>query len=231
MTRKTLWNYNDNKERICIKHNISANWQKSRFKKSGGSWYCSLCRNERNKERYHNPKPKQERFYLIDAERYCKIHNVPAKQYKAATSLGYWWDCPECRKEKHNKDIKRYKTEHPNLIEYHLRNMYKNAKYDSKKINRDFTITTDYILQLWKSQNGKCAITGLDMDIIPGNNKINPNKCTIDRIDSSKGYIPENIWLVCSWANTSKNNLNSTQLKIFCTGIMNNINRIETAEN
>jgi hypothetical protein len=52
----------------------------------------------------------------------------------------------------------------------------------------------------------------------------NPEKASIDRIDSSKGYIKDNIVLCCARANTIKMDLSLEDLKIWIKDINNTIN-------
>lgn len=59
-----------------------------------------------------------------------------------------------------------------------------------------FTITKEDLMILWKSQNGKCAISGLDMTYELGEGRLYTN-VSIDQIIPSKGYTADNIQLVC----------------------------------
>lgn len=60
----------------------------------------------------------------------------------------------------------------------------------------------NFLETLYKKQNGLCALTGLPME--PKIGKDISSKCSIDRIDSQKGYFPDNMQLVVSWANSMK---------------------------
>lgn len=42
-----------------------------------------------------------------------------------------------------------------------------------------------------------------------------------DRIDSSKGYTKDNIWLICSAVNFMKSNLNLEEFKQYCQAVIN----------
>ena len=67
----------------------------------------------------------------------------------------------------------------------------------------------EVIYDAWLNQNGRCAVTGLVLDTKQGNNQVkNPWGASVDRIDSKKGYVKNNIRLVCHWYNNAKNTWN-----------------------
>jgi hypothetical protein len=55
----------------------------------------------------------------------------------------------------------------------------------------EFSITKDYLTELWELQEGKCALSGLELYMPKKAREQRGPKCTasIDRIDNSKGYI------------------------------------------
>lgn len=55
---------------------------------------------------------------------------------------------------------------------------------------------------LYKSQEGRCALTGVEMTILPPFRR--PEQVSIDRIDGTQGYILGNVRLVCRWANQAR---------------------------
>jgi hypothetical protein len=65
---------------------------------------------------------------------------------------------------------------------------------------------TSFLKKLYEKQNGKCAISGMPLELQTGTGKPNPNKCSVDRIDSNRGYNHRNVWLVCWWVNQMKMN-------------------------
>ncbi len=65
---------------------------------------------------------------------------------------------------------------------------------------KEFKISIDFVVELWHKQGGKCAITGMDMIHRPN------ELCgaSVDRIDNSRGYLPDNVHLVCRWVNLAR---------------------------
>ncbi len=68
-------------------------------------------------------------------------------------------------------------------------------------IRRMWDIDLDYVMELWESQDGMCALIGISMAHEFGNLR----SVSVDRIDSSKGHIKGNIQLICSGLNRLKN--------------------------
>lgn len=57
-----------------------------------------------------------------------------------------------------------------------------------RNIYYDPSITAQYLYELFLKQDKKCAITGEEIDLT--------KDASVDRIDSAKGYIKDNIWWV-----------------------------------
>lgn len=76
----------------------------------------------------------------------------------------------------------------------------KHASPEHAIILNDIQITRNDLVSLYHQQDGKCAITGVRMCHMFGK----PNTISIDRIDSAKGYTPDNVHLVCQWVNLAK---------------------------
>ena len=68
----------------------------------------------------------------------------------------------------------------------------------------DVSELTSFLKKLYEKQNGKCAISGMPLELQIGTGKPNPNKCSVDRINSNRGYNHRNVWLVCWWVNQMK---------------------------
>jgi len=73
-------------------------------------------------------------------------------------------------------------------------NFFNNYKRNALSRGIEFNVSLEYVADLYKKQNGKCALSGMPIEI-----KGNPWKGqngSLDRIDSTKGYIEGNVqWL------------------------------------
>lgn len=92
-------------------------------------------------------------------------------------------------------------------------NLLISAKFQPRRKNKvDFSITTDTLKSLYDSQNGKCYYTGTPMKIKhPKDKQRDPFIISLDRVDSSKGYTPENV-VLCCWGINSLKGANSPEL-------------------
>lgn len=76
----------------------------------------------------------------------------------------------------------------------------KNQKYMT------FDITLEYLKDLWEKQNGTCAISGVKMELPAtlAENRSSPFCASLDRIDSSIGYMQGNVQFVTQFCNLGK---------------------------
>ena len=72
----------------------------------------------------------------------------------------------------------------------------------------DFNLTCKFLSNLWLKQNKKCAISGLQLDI--------KTNASVDRIDSSLGYVKGNVWWVHSDINQMKWDFNFEKFLEYC---------------
>jgi hypothetical protein len=90
-----------------------------------------------------------------------------------------------------------------------LRHKISSSKRRAKKMNFDHAIELHHLVEVWVRQKGRCPMTGMIMEMESGSSREkNPIICSIDRIDSKRGYLPDNIQLCTHWANNCKNTWN-----------------------
>lgn len=74
------------------------------------------------------------------------------------------------------------------------------AKTRAGKKGLEFNLTFDFTKKLLDVSGYRCAVTGLEMNLQSSpRKKANAFKCSLDRIDSEKGYTEDNVRFVC-WA-------------------------------
>lgn len=95
----------------------------------------------------------------------------------------------------------------------YLSNLLSKSKDTSKK--RRFTsyeITVDQLVELWQLQDGRCAISGVVLTHHNDGSGTKDFNASIDRIDSTLGYVPGNVQLVAYRANMLKQSLSTDML-------------------
>ena len=103
---------------------------------------------------------------------------------------------------------------------YHLR------KAKTRDVNSDLTL--EYLKEVWDSQNGVCVYSGLklkDWNYIKGKNDM--DTASLDRIDSSQGYIKGNVQFVSVNINFLKHTLTHEKMIILCKEITNFWNNLQ----
>ncbi len=97
-------------------------------------------------------------------------------------------------------------------------------KATAKRKGIKLSINKKYIWDIFIKQNGKCALTGLDIKFGGRNDKItgtyDETTASLDRIDSSKGYIEGNVQWVHKDINIMKNDFSVDKFKELCKMIV-----------
>ena len=129
---------------------------------------------------------------------------------------------PEYRERRRLRRAERRRTE-PGYAEHEKRRnvltilnnessykrfMLRHAKKRAKARNLEFNITIDdfNIPKL-------CPLLGIELYLNVGNGRAFDNSPSLDRIDSSKGYIPGNVWVISTKANRIKSDATLEELE------------------
>lgn len=99
---------------------------------------------------------------------------------------------------RNRKDWLRYTTEYK---------LFRGAKTRAKEYGYEFTIKLEDI-----KIPEFCPLLGFRL--IRGRNKLQFDSPSLDRIDSKKGYSPDNIWVISFKANTIKSDCSLEEMKI-----------------
>lgn len=94
---------------------------------------------------------------------------------------------------------------------------YTHIKSRANKRELDFNVSMEYLWNLYIAQDKKCAITGDKIESI--------KDASLDRIDSTIGYIEGNVQWVTKQANLSKHVMTMPELIKFCKKVLNHANQ------
>lgn len=127
--------------------------------------------------------------------------------------------CKECVKDKINEDYPAVRKKKIKMYNRSAKNYLAHLVNHASKRKMGLNIDTEYILQLWEKQQGKCALTGIVMTRTYGSGRINTN-VSIDRIDSFQPYNKGNVQLVCLAVNVMKQQMTTDELVSWCEKVI-----------
>ena len=112
-------------------------------------------------------------------------------------------------------------NEHPNFKGYEQIQSSHWNQYTSgaEKRGLEFTITMEYAWSLFVAQNGFCALSGKPIFFPKTRAQRSNSTASLDRIDSSKGYIPGNVQWVHKIINKMKWNMDEEEFFDFCKSV------------
>lgn len=196
--------------------------------RSGGTKSCGCLGKEmliaRNKAR--RGKPLKDQYSRVG-----EIHgNKEIGYYRCSTSSPkpiFTWRCTRCYRTygpSQYQDIKRHRaticcreSKHGSVRYGYkdIRSAYMRSLHSSALSRHlEFTIDAQYLWNLWISQNKKCAYTGIDL--------ILDKNSSVDRIDSKKGYVPDNVQWVYTKVNYMKWDSTEEEFLNLCETIYKN---------
>ncbi len=101
-------------------------------------------------------------------------------------------------------------------FKWYMKNTRKNKRHNHN-------VTLEYLKELWESQQGKCPLTGWLLRLKTHTNpsdRTNKYQASLDRIDSSKGYIKGNVRFIAVIANYAKNLFTDDDVIEFCEAVV-----------
>lgn len=96
--------------------------------------------------------------------------------------------------------------------------MHQRAKQRCMKSGREFSIGVDDIVI-----PDRCPILGLEINVNAGRPGAYSNSPSLDRIDNSKGYTPENIQVISQKANAMKHCATNSELHLFAQWVLSKV--------
>lgn len=103
------------------------------------------------------------------------------------------------------------------------KSLYGKLVYNAKIRGIDFKLSPEYLEDLWVKQNGKCALSNLDitLDVRSIDVKYTKGTASLDRIDSTIGYIEGNVQWVHKYINYMKCDFTQNEFIDFCIAVAN----------
>lgn len=160
--------------------------------------------------------------YMKDASEVTRNIKKGRKSFcsiSCAVSYRNLYQLSEKGKKQQEKFIQQYAGKTTRFLDEFspFKETLRRAKRHAKEHNRECTITWQDLKDLWEKQEGKCVYTNLNL-VLPIQGRETPSitvQASLDRIDSTKGYIPGNIQFISSCINFLKNKLTDLETKRF----------------
>lgn len=113
------------------------------------------------------------------------------------------------RAEKQKQATYKFLTNNPK------KKLIYSARNNAKLRGIEFNITEDDVVI-----PTHCPLLGVRLTCIFGEGRVSTNM-SLDRIDNTKGYTPDNIQVICDLANRMKQDATPEQLIAFANGVLN----------
>jgi hypothetical protein len=113
--------------------------------------------------------------------------------------LGRTNKCRECDA----KNQRAYVSQPERVALTWRRKLWYGTKHTAKQKSYVFTLTEADISSMFERQQGRCY--WFNVPLVPTHEHKHPQKPSIDRLDVTKGYTPDNVVLCCYTANIGRN--------------------------
>jgi len=145
----------------------------------------------------------------------CGSQQTYLRKSYAEASLREMKDCKKCSNRK---------TENCGRIVYRGVRCSWFSKFKANAALRglDWQITIDDVADLYEEQEGLCALTGWEI-VFPEVGHAQLSTVSIDRIDSSFGYLKENIQLVDKRVNMMKQQYSQEEFIMVCKAVADKV--------
>jgi hypothetical protein len=202
----------ENSARLKERYATDPNF-KARTKQRSANWQSknSERANEYQRRRHAAKVAKGDREYLTAQSRASAKYNASekGKASQAAATARY----------RETGQDKAWRAARYATVQGRAGMLLHGARNRAVKENREFDLIFDDIYVLVAA--GTCPRTGFLFDLAPHPElRRHPFAPSIDRIDSTKGYIRGNVQIVCNWYNLAKHELPEAEMLAFCQAVV-----------
>ena len=120
-----------------------------------------------------------------------------------------------CSRKRRGKDHPLFRGHEDISLRY-----WNRTKNNAKNRNIEFDVTIEQAWEQWEKQDKKCALSGLELMFM--RSKGNNSTASLDRIDSSKGYILGNIQWLHKDINKMKSDFTDERFVEICQAVSRN---------
>ena len=181
-------------------------YHKSANAKTGLQSWCKSCNKARNKA--------SEYIYYkceICSGSYRRMKKSPKAERERSKK------CDKCTRD-YNLAKRGGHAHNYTGTQYFAGRLIAGWKHSAKKRGHVWELQKSDLDTIFNSQSGYCALSGIQMV----HELSSPYRPSIDRIDSSVGYILGNVQFVCSVVNVIKNKIDEQEFVRLCTAVVNN---------
>ena len=150
-------------------------------------------------------------------KKYNLAYYAKNKEKVKEQARGYYYE----NKEKVLETVHKYREENREIIQkkgrqYYRRNIENRllnaARQRVRKYGYEFNIDlSDIVVPT------HCPLLGIELYVAEGRKAAKDNSASLDRIDSSKGYVKGNVWVISHRANTIKSNATLEEIELLVT--------------
>src|ERR1035437_1044356 len=184
--------------------------------------YCGNLFEKENKEINRCKKRKMGNY----CDRSCTAH------YRNNLMTDEYW-MKQYEKQKKTFDIKSQcgnrRDEYSCFRFYSRKNRFSIIRHKNQ-----INIDEKYLKEIWDKQMGICPYTGIKMLLPKTTHQCHQlkslKKASLDRIDSSKGYLKGNVEFVCMAVNLAKNNHTKEEMLYFVKDIISSQNTLSITQ-
>ena len=166
-------------------------------KRKTSQGYCVECH-----KAYHKQYQQDNKERVLEVRELNKEHS---KEYSRL-----WHATHPKDKTARQQNNAHYHNTHRTKLQYRLKRMLRAAQGRAKRLGRDCILTYEYLLGIFP-KDGRCPVTGELFEM--GSSHVHPMSPSIDRVDNNLGYVPGNVWFICTKANSLKHTYNLSELR------------------
>eukprot|EP01084_Bolivina_argentea_P292992 503864_1 len=129
---------------------------------------------------------KDDKYYCYDCHQWLQFNQF----YATSTTVTV---CKRCKLQHHIRYRNTIRGYMNNILHNAMKNAKKRKSSSGDNTRNECKITMDELFEILQTQHFRCKYSAIPMTFTPNTNW----RCSIERIDNMKGYIKQNVVLIC----------------------------------